>query len=153
VNFVTSANALQADGQNGNGWNQGLVFYDTKRSWLQPPAYVSQMIVQNYMPRVVSTTCTNPDMTVTAKTDGTTLTLEVVNLSPSSQTPTFDLIGYKPGSAMLEYTQISGNRGDQNDAGNVNFVTPKSGSASFMLNGNAFSFMFPPNSFTILKLN
>src|SRR5439155_23491368 len=43
VVVVTSANALQADGQNDNGWDQGLVFYDPSRSWLQPPAYVTQM--------------------------------------------------------------------------------------------------------------
>ena len=51
--IVTSANCLQADGQNDNGWNQGLLFLNPSQVWLQPPGYVTQMFSRNYMPRVV----------------------------------------------------------------------------------------------------
>ena len=50
---VTSANCLQPDGQNDNGWDQGLLFLDPSRVWLQPPGYVTRMISRNYQPRVL----------------------------------------------------------------------------------------------------
>jgi len=65
---VTSANALQPDGQNNDGWNQGLIFFDTQRSWLQPPGYVTQMIANSYQPTAVQASTSNPALTVTAKT-------------------------------------------------------------------------------------
>jgi hypothetical protein len=37
VPVATSANALQPDGQNDNGWDQGLLFLNPARVWLQPP--------------------------------------------------------------------------------------------------------------------
>ena len=46
-----SANALQPDGQNDNGWNQGLLFLDPTKTWLQPPGYVTQMIARSHLPR------------------------------------------------------------------------------------------------------
>jgi alpha-L-arabinofuranosidase len=152
VKVVTSANALQADGQNDNGWDQGLVFYDTTQSWLQPPAYVTQMIADNPLSTVVNSTSSNPDLTVTAKTDGATLLLEVVNRSDSAQAPTIDLVGYTPASSTIEVTSLSGNRGDTNQAGNVNFTHPQHGTAPLNLNGKTFPYSFAANSFTVLKL-
>ncbi len=152
IKVVTSANALQPDGQNDNGWNQGLVFFDTQRSWLQPPAYVTQMIADNPMPLVVSSTSTNPDLTVTARMNGPMMTLEVVNLSASVQTPTISLVGYTPTTTTMQVSQLSGNRGDENVASNDDLVTPQHNSASFAANGGTFSYAFPPSSFTILRL-
>ena len=47
---VCSANALQPDGQNDNGWDQGLLFLDPSQVWLQPPGYVTRMIARSYQP-------------------------------------------------------------------------------------------------------
>ena len=152
VTVVTSANALQADGQNTNGWDQGLVFYDPQRSWLQPPGYVTQMIASNYLPRVVNTVTTNPQLTVTASTDGTELVIQVVNASGSSQTPTIRLTGYTPATRTAQVTQLSGDRADQNDAANPTRVTPQSTTAGFTLAGGAFTYTFAPSSVTILRL-
>jgi hypothetical protein len=44
------------------------------------------MIAGNYLPRVVNTVTTNPLLTVTATTDGTTLVIQVVNASGSPHT-------------------------------------------------------------------
>jgi alpha-L-arabinofuranosidase len=154
VKVVTSANALQPDGKNDNGWNQGLVFFDTQRSWLQPPGYVTQMIAGDFMPTVVGSLSTNPDLTVTAKMNGAVMTLEVVNLniSGSAETPTISLVGFTPSTMTAQVTQLSGTPGDENDAGNVGFVTPQSSSASIALSENSFTYTFPPNSFTVLRL-
>jgi hypothetical protein len=153
IKVVTSANALQPNGQNDNGWDQGLVFFDTQRSWLQPPAYVTQMIAANDMTTVVSSTSTNPDITVTARMNGQVMTLEVINMSASTQAPTISLVGnFTPATRTMQVSQLNGNRGDQNDASNVNLIAPKQVSVSYTLNGNSFSYPFPPNSFTILRL-
>ena len=42
--IATSANCLQPDRQNDNGWNQGLLFLNPSQVWLQPPGYVTQML-------------------------------------------------------------------------------------------------------------
>ena len=53
IPIVTSANGLQPDGQNDNGWDQGLLFLNPSRVWLQPPGYVTQMLSRNYLPQLV----------------------------------------------------------------------------------------------------
>jgi alpha-L-arabinofuranosidase len=153
VRVVTSANALQADGENDNGWNQGLVFYDTQRSWLQPPAYVTQMIAGDELPTVVSSTCSNPDFTVTARTDGNVLALEVINMSASAQAPLISLVGYTPVSNTAQVTQLTGSLGDENAASDVNLITPQQSSTLLAVNSGTFAYSFPANSFTIVRLH
>jgi alpha-L-arabinofuranosidase len=156
VKVTTSANALQPQGHNDNGWDQGLVFFDTQQSWLQPPGYVTQMIAANFLPTVVDTLCTNPDVTVTARTDGHAMTLEVVNLNPSSETIPITFIGYTPATSTLQVTQLtSANLTDENDETNgtgTTLVTPAQSSATYTFAENGFTYTFPGNSFTILRL-
>jgi hypothetical protein len=40
--IATSANCLQPDGQNDNGWDQGLLFLNPSQVWLQPPGHVTR---------------------------------------------------------------------------------------------------------------
>ena len=110
------------------------------------------MIASNYLPRVVNTVTTNPQLTVTASTDGTELVIQVVNASGSSQTPTIRLTGYTPATRTAQVTQLSGDRADQNDAANPTRVTPQSTTAGFTLAGGAFTYTFAPSSVTILRL-
>jgi alpha-L-arabinofuranosidase len=153
VSVVTSANALQPDGQNDDGWNQGLIFFDTHRSWLQPPGYVTQMIANSYLPTAVQASTSNPALTVTAKTGGGQLQLQLVNNSADYQTPTINLTGFTPTSRTMQITQLAGNLSDQNNAGNVTQVTPTSATAGLTLSGSSFSYQIPPHSFTILRLH
>ena len=152
VRIVTSANALQPDGQNDDGWDQGLVFFDTKRSWLQPPGYVTQMMAQNYVSTVVNTMSSNPAVTVTAKLSGSVMTLEVTNSSDQAQTPDIALTGYLPSSLTAQVTQLAGGRGQTNSANDVNQVVPQQTSQEVTLSGNVMRHTFPANSFTILRL-
>src|SRR5262249_57866012 len=53
IAIVTSANALQPDGQNDNGWDQGLLFLNPSQVWLQPPGYVTQLFSRHDQPKLV----------------------------------------------------------------------------------------------------
>jgi hypothetical protein len=53
IPIVTSANCLQPDHQNDNGWDQGLLFLNPSQIWLQPPGYITQMLSRNYLPQLV----------------------------------------------------------------------------------------------------
>jgi hypothetical protein len=64
--IVTSANGLQPDGQNDNGWDQGLLFLNPTNVWLQPPGYVTQMISRNYQPRTVNVAISGSDGNLSA---------------------------------------------------------------------------------------
>jgi len=50
-------------------------------------------------------------------------------------------------------TSLSGNRGDTNQAGNVNFTQPQHGTAAVEAERKTFSYSFAANSFTLLKLS
>ncbi|MBO4355851.1 MAG: hypothetical protein J5850_03235 [Clostridia bacterium] len=41
--IISSANALQVDKQNDNGWDQGLIFMNNNTTWVQPPALVAKL--------------------------------------------------------------------------------------------------------------
>src|SRR5258706_14724616 len=47
VPIVCAANGLQVDGQNDNGWDQGLLFMNPWQTWNQPPGHVTRMISDN----------------------------------------------------------------------------------------------------------
>lgn len=51
--IVCSANCLQPDKQNDHGWDQGLLFLNPWQVWLQPPAYLTQMLSRHYLPQCV----------------------------------------------------------------------------------------------------
>ncbi len=79
IPIATSANGLQPDGQNDNGWNQGLLFLNPSQVWLQPPGYVTQMLSHNYLPQAVKCDVTGVegglDAVATRSEDGKTLVL------------------------------------------------------------------------------
>lgn len=152
VRVVTSANALQADGQNDNDWDQGLVFYDTQRSWLQPPGYVTQVIADHFVPTVVSTASSNPYLSVTAKLEKRALLLQVVNSSDAVQAPMIAVRGFTPQSTKVQVTVMSGNRGDTNTAAQSERIKPQSSSVDYVFADGALSYSFAPNSFTVLRL-
>ena len=60
VPIVCAANGLQPDGQNDNGWDQGLLFLSPAKVWGQASYYVTQMISQSNLPRCVKVDCQSP---------------------------------------------------------------------------------------------
>ncbi|KAH8890539.1 glycoside hydrolase [Thozetella sp. PMI_491] len=152
ISVVTSANALEPDHQNDDGWSQGLIFFNTSRAWIQPPGYVMQMISEDYLPTAVEATTSNPALQVAAFTDGSSLSLHVVNMFDAAQTTPVSLMGYSPSSGTMTVTMIRGSRGDVNDASNPTRITPSSTTSNVGFSGGSFTYTFPGNSFTILRL-
>lgn len=153
VTVVSSANALQPDGQNDNGWDQGLVFFDTHRSWLQPPGYVTRMFSDSNLGTVVHAETDNPSLAVSAQFDGSKLVLHVTNESPTAQSPTIALTGFTPAGRTAQITSLSGARTEQNDAGNIDQVTPQNSTSAYTLAGNTLNLTFAANSVTVVTLS
>ncbi len=98
--LTSSANCLQADGQNDNGWDQGLLFLNPSQLWLQPPGYVTRMISRNYEPLAVqadvqNSAGSNLDVSASKSEDGKTLVLTVVNAGTETAA-SLNLAGFTP---------------------------------------------------------
>ena len=83
--IVCSANCLQVDGQNDNGWDQGLVFMDSDATWYQPAAYITQMAAAYYLPYTVEHSLSSENdklyISTTRSEDGTRLVVKLANTS------------------------------------------------------------------------
>ena len=115
--IVTSANCLQPDGQNDNGWDQGLLFLNPSQVWLQPPGYVTQMLSRNYLPQLVKCQVTGAEGKLDANAkrsdDGKTLVLQVVNSSEKAVTAQIQLAGFVPAKPAARSDGVVGAAGSR----------------------------------------
>ncbi len=87
--IVCSANCLQVQGQNDNGWDQGLVFMDSDEVWLQPPALAAKLLGSGWQENRIAYTASGSaeiSFAVSASQDRKTLVITVVNRYTSKQT-------------------------------------------------------------------
>jgi hypothetical protein len=149
-----SANGLQPDGQNDNGWDQGLLFFNPSKTWLQPPGYVTQMISRNYLPQAVKCAVQGGgplDAVARRSEDGKTLVLQVVNATDQAAAATVHLNGFAPQKPAAKVTELSGPMNAVNTADQPNAVTPRSIDWQFKPTAGAASYTFPPRSLTIIR--
>src|SRR5262249_18786682 len=155
IAIVTSANALQPDGQNDNGWNQGLLFLDPSKVWLQPPGYVTQMLSRNYLPQVVRCKVTGTkgklDGTAKRSEDGSTLQLQDVHGDHSPITPTIRREGFSAAGPTARVTELSGHLDAVNTADRPRAIVPKQSDWKHGLKKGRTQRTFPPHSFTIIR--
>jgi hypothetical protein len=154
VPIVTSANGLQPDGQNDNGWDQGLLFLNPSRVWLQPPGYVTQMISRDYVPEVVKCDLTGAaQLDATAKRDsaGSTLVLQVVNWGDQPITAAIRIDGFTPRNPAAYVSELSGGLDAVNTADKPDAVVPKLSEWTHELKDGKTERTFPPRSFTIVR--
>jgi hypothetical protein len=155
VPIVTSANALQPDRQNDNGWDQGLLFLNPSRVWLQPPGYVTQMLSRHYLPLVVKCEATDPkgalDATAKRSEDGSALQLQVVNTSDQPITAALRIDGFSAGNPVAQVTELSGRLDAVNSADRPDAVVPRQGPWKHELTEGKTARTFPPHSFTIIR--
>jgi hypothetical protein len=150
--IVTSANGLQPDGQNDNGWNQGLLFLNPAQVWLQPPGYVTQMFSRNGLPMVVKCTVQGKlDATAKRSEDSAALVLQVVNGGDEAITASIDIAGFTPGKAAAQVTQLAGPLDAVNTAATPNAIVPRQCEWEHGLKDGRTSYTFPARSFTIIR--
>ncbi|MGA2619876.1 MAG: alpha-L-arabinofuranosidase C-terminal domain-containing protein [Thermoguttaceae bacterium] len=154
--IVTSANGLQPDGQNDNGWDQGLLFLNPSQVWLQPPGYVTQMLSRNYLPQLVKCLVTGAEgrLDVNAKRsdDAAVLVLQVVNSSSQAVAAQIHLAGFVPHQPVAQVSQLSAPLEAVNTAGEPNAVRPQQGPWKHGIKRGSTNYAFPPHSFTVLRL-
>ncbi len=153
--IVTSANCLQPDKQNDNGWDQGLLFLNPAQVWLQPPGYVTQMLSRCYQPVVVKCEVTDPkarlDATAKRSEDGKTLVLQVVNVGDQEMATTLQIAGFPAGNAVAQVTELSGLLDAVNAADKPNAIVPRKREWKPEIKEGKASYTFPPHSFTIIR--
>lgn len=153
---VTSANGLQPDGQNDNGWDQGLLFLNPEKVWLQPPGYVDQMIAKNYLPEQVACRVTGAeqlDVAARSSEDRKTMVLQVVNASDAPVTAAIQLDGFTPRQPVVQVEELAGTLDDRNTASDPKQIQPDfTGWKPGFEKGPAV-YQFPANSFTVFRFN
>jgi hypothetical protein len=152
--ITTSANCLQPDGQNNNGWNQGLLFLNQSNVWLQPPGYVVQMYSENYLPIEVQSSVTDPnndlDVSAECSQDGSILVLKVVNLNSSPESAAINLSGFLPTNPLAAVQVLAALQSAVNTAQAPFGVTPVNTSWQHNFNGNSANYTFASNSITTI---
>ena len=151
--MICSANCLQPDGQNDNGWDQGLLFLNPTSVWLQPPGYVTQMLSRAWQPNVVRCELAGAsklfDVTAKASADGRHLTLQVVNASDQPVAAELDLGGFKPSSKLAKAVRLEGAANAANTAAQPTAIVPH----ELTLDLAARELVFPPRSFTVVRVD
>ena len=155
--IVTSANCLQADGQNDNGWNQGLLFLNPSQVWLQPPGYVTQMFSRSYLPRVVHARVDGAksklDVTAAGGEDGKSLVLRVVNPGDEIEPARIHLTGFVARQPVAQVTELAGPLRAVNTAAQPNAIVPQSRGWRHEIKDGSAQYTFPPYSITVIRLD
>ena len=155
VPVVCSANCLQCDGQNDNGWNQGLLFLNPWMVWPQPPYFVTQMLSRNYLPACVQAKAESPgnalDVTAKRSADGKVLQLQVVNLDAKPLKTTIAIAGFKPTRPAAQVSTLTGQLADRNTAAEPARIVPKTQEWQHGFKDGRGEYEFPAYSFTLLR--
>ncbi len=154
--IATSANCLQPDGQNDNGWDQGLLFLNPAKVWLQPPGWVTQMVSRSFEPVRVeverSGMAAGLDVSALRSDDGSRLTLRVVNTAAESVTCSLGLEGFAPKSRAAEVETLAAPLDAKNTASAPTLVRPVRGRRDHALATGTWGYTFAPHSLTIIRL-
>jgi Alpha-L-arabinofuranosidase C-terminal domain/Domain of Unknown Function (DUF1080) len=149
--IVCSANALQPDCQNDNGWNQGLLFLNPSQVWLQPPGFVTRMAARSYRPVNVPVRVDGKLEAAAARSeDGKSLVLRVVNPGDAPVSARLSLDGFEPRKPTATVESLEGPADAVNTAADPHRITPRAREWRHGLGEGASAFTFPPRSFTIL---
>lgn len=155
VPIVCAANCLQPDGQNDNGWDQGLVFLSPSSVWLQPSAYVTQMIAKNNLPRCVAADCQSPnealDVTARLSDDGKVLGLQVVNSENRSLVTRLSATGFELRGRVARISQINGSLDEHNTEDDPQRIVSHDREWKPVIDDEGTIYVFPPLSFSILR--
>jgi hypothetical protein len=153
--IVCSANGLQPDGQNDNGWDQGLLFLNPAQVWLQPPGYVTRMISRSYQPVHLPVEVSGGGklrVAAARSEDGKTLVLRVTNPTGKPIPARIDLRGFKPAKETTSVQELAGAMDAVNTARSPRRITPTTKEWRHGLAARKAIYTFAPRSFTVLTL-
>ncbi len=155
IPIAISANGLQPDGQNDNGWDQGLLFFNPAKTWLQPPGHVTRMISQHFQPRLVQCEVSpvkQPlDINAKLSDDGGTLVMQVVNASAQQVEAVVELTGFAPRAPAAKVTELAAPLETVNTADATYTVTPQSHDWMHEWKHGKTKAAFAPHSVTIIR--
>jgi hypothetical protein len=153
--IVLSANGLQPDGQNDNGWDQGLLFRNPSAVWLQPPGYVTRMISRNYQPLAVRCEVTSPDQCLDASAkrsdDGHTLVLQLVNVREQALPVKLRLEGFAPNRSFARVEELSAALDERNTAAAPQRCHPAIKYWKHRLTNGEAVYNCPASSFSVIR--
>jgi alpha-L-arabinofuranosidase len=156
IAVVCSANALQVDGQNDNGWDQGLLFLNPRTVWPQPPYFVTQLFAAPTLPWCVRAEVQSPGnvLDVTAKRDeqGKVLQIQVVNVGARPLEASLRVDGFTPARRAGQVIELSGPLDAVNTVTQPRRVEPRQREWQHGLNGGGTRYTFAAHSFTVLRL-
>ncbi|HVX11100.1 MAG TPA: alpha-L-arabinofuranosidase C-terminal domain-containing protein [Pirellulales bacterium] len=155
VSIAASANCLQVDRQNDNGWDQGLLFLNPCKVWPQPPYFVTQMVAENYLPHAVAASVdgsTSLDVSAKRSEDGHSLVLQVVNTGEKPVTARLDLAGFAPTKPAARVQELVGELDAVNTPSEPERIRPSVKAWPHGLAAGPQTYTFPAMSFTILRL-
>jgi Alpha-L-arabinofuranosidase C-terminal domain/3-keto-disaccharide hydrolase/Alpha-L-arabinofuranosidase 1 domain len=156
VPVVCSANCLQPDGQNDNGWDQGLLFLNPSKVWPQPPYFVMQMLSRHWLPLCVRADVAGGpgtlDVAAKRSEDGRTLQLQVVNFGDVDVPVAVDVHGFRGASGTASAEVLSGAPDAVNTASQPGLVAPRREQVKLPPDAESLSHTFSAHSFTILRL-
>lgn len=155
VDVVSSANAFQVDGQNDNGWDQGLIFFNQSAVWAQPPYYVEQMNASTYQPDAVATTVSGgesytADVLAQTSADHRTLVLRVVNTLDTPRRYTVTFTGFHPTGGTAAVTTLTAEQSATNTFADPALVTPTTSTAA--VGADQLTYTVAPDSYTTLTV-
>lgn len=177
IPIAASANCLQPDGQNDNGWDQGLLFLNSSRVWLQPPGWVTRMVARHYQPlhvparvewleRAAREPLPTPsppgpgaaraeggeglDVSAKSSDDGRTLCLTVVNSRAQPVSALLVFEGFRPARPGAEVEELAGPLEARNTADQPGLLTPKTSPWPHGLAEGQARRVFPAHSFSVL---
>ncbi|WP_428305715.1 family 16 glycoside hydrolase [Lacipirellula sp.] len=156
IPIALSANALQPDGQNDNGWDQGLLFLNPSQVWLQPPGYVTQMYSQAAQPRLVACEVAGVaslDANAKLSDDGKSLTCSIVNSGAEAVAASLVIEGYQPTSGQVVATSLAGPLAETNTAEQPERITPQRREWKFGDLSKGAEFRLEPRSVTTIEFN
>jgi alpha-L-arabinofuranosidase len=156
VPIVCMANCLQPDGQNDNGWDQGMVFLSPSRVWGQSSAYVSHMMSNNNYSGVVAADSKSPgdalDVTARLRDDAKAVLLQVVNSENRPIATRLDLGGILVPGRKVRIIQISGHLQDENTESDPHRIIPHERDWLPEADGKGIThFTFPAQSLSVLR--
>jgi hypothetical protein len=150
---VCSANGLQPDGENDNGWDQGLLFLNPTAVWLQPPGYVARLIARHYQPLNLPAEirgAAGAGVAAARSEDGRALVLRVVHVGDQPLVTRIDLDGFGRLQPTVAVEELAGPADAVNTAAELNRWAPRRFEWRLEMAGASVRYPFPPRSFSVL---